>query len=329
MNEALAVQKIQQRWQKVSIKKAEVGYPEPATEQKQTPVLSLSARLEFMDMDAVTELLREKENEVKLVKKRIATLKALKKGQDITVNLLQPSGRMTPQTVKPKDTVLQAKKKIDASLSVGDTDTLRLIYGNEEMTNNRTLHGYGVADGDVITMVLAIRGGGKTGVIKQNFMKLAKRTQAVSLMENRTGGQRDAVVSQCIDACNALMQLADNSSREALRRLLVENSAETLGKCIAELKASNNKDARLEGCANYLFEGITKPIRDRIADYNGAIESTHCVFQMMMNDVFCPNGKWDWKGFEGMVSDIKNDKDRANLAQASAPAPHAPTDVPM
>ena len=25
--------------------------------------------------------------------------------------------------------------------------TLRLIYGNEEMSNNRTLHGYGVADG--------------------------------------------------------------------------------------------------------------------------------------------------------------------------------------
>ena len=36
-----------------------------------------------------------------------------------------------------------------------------------------------------------------------------------------------------------------------------------------------------------------------------------------MNDIFCPNGKWDWKGFEIMVGDMKNDKDRAHLAQAS------------
>ena len=54
---------------------------------------------------------------MKLVRKLIATLEASKKGEDITMILLQPAGRTTPQTVKPKDTVLRVNKKI-ASLGV-------------------------------------------------------------------------------------------------------------------------------------------------------------------------------------------------------------------
>ena len=27
-----------------------------------------------------------------------------------------------------------------------------------------------------------------------------------------------------------------------------------------------------------------------------------------MSDAFCPNGKWDWKSFEGMVDDVKRQR---------------------
>ena len=94
--------------------------------------------------------------------------------------------------MKPKDTVLQAKKKIDASFSVGDTDPAIDLWQRRDVQQPHLAR---LRSGRRRTMALAIRGGGKTGVIKQNFMKLAKRTQAVALMENRTVTERCCRVS--------------------------------------------------------------------------------------------------------------------------------------
>ena len=27
-----------------------------------------------------------------------------------------------------------------------------------------------------------------------------------------------------------------------------------------------------------------------------------------MSDAFCPNGKWDWKGFEALIEDVKGQR---------------------
>ena len=252
-----------------------------ATSSEDSKRSQLMLQIENMSIVELNELIASRENELKIIKKRLAFTKKEKKGEDITINLLQPSGRTIPHTVKPKNTILQVKRSIVEELNMDKPECIRLVYDTEEMKNTKTIAGYGVDDGDVLTIVMALAGGAKKGGVQQNFLKTAKRMQANDLIQ-RTQNTTDQAITHCNHVANQLMALADTDVRSALRALLAENTDEKLDGCIAVLKTTHNKDTRLEGCADLLFDRITQPIKDRMKDFNGAIETTHCVFQCLV-----------------------------------------------
>eukprot|EP00435_Cladocopium_sp_Y103_P009989 s3921_g2.t1 len=266
-------------------------------------ISQLRLRIDGMSIEELNAVISDREHQLK-IKKQLSLRKKEKKGEDITINLLQPSGRAIPHVVKPKNTILQVKRSIVEALNMDKPETIRLIHGMDEMRNTKTIAGYGIDDGDMVTIVMALAGGAKRGVVQQNFLKQAKRMQATNLIQ-QTQNTTDEAVGRCNHVSNQLMTLADTDARGAMRALLINNVDGKLNACIEVLKTTHNKDSRLEQCADILFEQITKPVRNHISELNGAIETTHCVFQMMMSDAFCPNGKWDWKGFEALIEDVK------------------------
>eukprot|EP00434_Breviolum_minutum_P046233 symbB.v1.2.041689.t1/scaffold8506.1/size6082/1 len=232
----------------------------------------LKMRLELMALGDAQLLLATREEEVKLIKRRLAVLKKEKKGEDITINLLQPSGRHVPHVVKPKDTVLKVKRSISETLNMGDPHEIRLVHGTDEMKNAKTMAGYSVGDGDVIAIILSIAGGGKGMKVKQeNFMKLAKRMEAQSYMTKSAGTTVDCV-KKTNDACNALMNMCDTNAKQSIRFLLEQNTQESIEKSMEAYGSSNNKDVRLHDCAEALFEALITPIKNEMASYTGAIE---------------------------------------------------------
>ena len=159
-------------------------------------------------------------------------------------------------------------------------ETIRLVYGMDEMRNTKTIGGYNIDDGDTVTIVMALAGGAKRGVVQQNFLKQAKRLQATNLIQQNQN-TTDEAVGRCNHVSNQLMTLADTDARGAMRALLINNVNGKLEACIEVLKTTHNKDSRLEQCADILFEQITQPVKDHISELNGAIETTHCVFQLL------------------------------------------------
>ena len=263
-----------------------VGYSGNASSSLEAPDAvdehaDLKMRLELMALGDVQLLLATREEEVKIIKRRLAVLKKEKKGEDITVNLLQPSGRHVPHVVKPKDTILKVKRSISETLNMGEPHEIRLVHGTDEMKNNKTVAGYGVGDGDVIAIILSIAGGVKGVKVKQeNFMKLAKRMEAQSYMTKSAGTTVDCV-KKTNDACNALMNMCDTNAKQSIRFLLEQNTQESIEKSMEAYGASNNKDVRLHDCAEALFEALITPIKNEMASYTGAIETCHCTFQTL------------------------------------------------
>eukprot|EP00438_Fugacium_kawagutii_P009945 Skav214638 [mRNA] locus=scaffold1009:135110:136414:+ [translate_table: standard] len=254
--------------------------PEEPVEETSLEVAQLKLQIDGMTIEELNDLIADREFQLKLIKKQLALRKKEKKGEDITINLLQPSGRTVPQVVKPKNTILQVKRVIVEALNMDKPETIRLVYGTDEMRNTKTIAGYGIGDGDVVTMVLALAGGAKRGVVQQTFIKTAKRMQATQLIQ-RTQNTTDQAIAHCNQVSNQLMALADTDARGAMRALLVNNADAKLDECIAVMKTTNNKDSRLEQWADILFQQVTQPVQDRISELNGAIETTHCVFQQL------------------------------------------------
>ena len=76
--------------------------PTPVVEEETPEVAQLRLQIDGMTIDELLALIFERERQLKIIKKQLSLRKKEKKGEDITINLLQPSGRSIPHVVKPK-----------------------------------------------------------------------------------------------------------------------------------------------------------------------------------------------------------------------------------
>eukprot|EP00438_Fugacium_kawagutii_P035176 Skav225827 [mRNA] locus=scaffold2516:68957:70294:+ [translate_table: standard] len=219
-------------------------------------------------------------NETKNLKNMMTALNKELRSEDIRVNVLLPSGRSMPVTVKPKMTIKAVKQVLEDN-GVGEVAMIRLVVGNDEAKNSRTVSGLGLSNGDTMTMILSLVGGGKGTKVKQdNFMKVAKRMEAQSHMD-KSKDTAVGSVKTTNDACTALMNASDTNAKHAMRLLLNENDCNALQQAIDGVNASNNRDARLHECAEALFGRLIQRLKDDMAEYTGAIETCHCTFQTL------------------------------------------------
>ena len=217
-------------------------------------------------------------NSIKSIKSQMIYLRKELRSEDITLNVLLPSGSSRCITVQPKMTI-KAVKGVLADEGVGEVGMIRLIKGNDELKNGRTVSGCKLMDGNMLTMVLSIQGGVKgKPVQKQNFMKMAKQMEAQSHITKSKDTKVDSI-KKTNDACNALMVACDTNPLNAMRYLLEQNPAVNIKKSLDAYHASNNKDVRLQDCCEALFSPLIEAVKVDMAQYQGAIETCHCTFQ--------------------------------------------------
>ena len=144
-------------------------------------------QLESMNVEELQHLIREREAELCVIKDQLDQ----KANPQISINVVQTSGRSIPLTVKTNTPIHVLARKIRVALELGEAPlpVMTLICGGKKLRAQDKLHDYGMIGGETVSVVLCSEGEGGTAgegseisrkdELRAEIQHLAQRMQGV------------------------------------------------------------------------------------------------------------------------------------------------------